>query len=75
MQGAPIAAGRGAWGAGDIVTNLVSTLARIDLLAGREADVWLDGCGTENRRISIGLEPGEGERERPPAKDRSTHVA
>ena len=33
------------------------TLARIDLLSGREADVWLDGCGENNQRVRLRLDP------------------
>ena len=35
------------------------TLARIDLLSGREADVWLDGCGENNQRIRLRFDPIE----------------
>ena len=60
-----VAAGRtlAAFHSHEAACRAAVTLARIDLLSGREADVWLDGCGENSQRVELKLDPTESGRE------------
>jgi hypothetical protein len=38
------------------------TLARLDLLSGQDAEVWVAGCGEHNQRVKLELDPSKSRR-------------